>query len=77
MYVLLKLTRCLSESQVRELERGAASVADAQLTSEKSPAVQQIEISAREEERARWKVCSVCLSAAAPATNAWPSAAIC
>lgn len=42
-------------AQVRELERGAASILDAQLTNEKSPAVQQIEISAREEERARWK----------------------
>lgn len=42
--------------QVRELERSVAETLEGPSHVEKSPAVQQIEISAREEERARWKV---------------------
>jgi hypothetical protein len=43
-------------AQIRELERSVSDAAEGSLLSDKSPAVQQIEISAREEERARWKV---------------------
>ncbi len=41
---------------MRELERSVTETVEGPLHVEKSPAVQQIEISAREEERARWKV---------------------